>query len=304
MNKNMEAKSIVVVGSVALDTIEIESGRYIDLIGGAATYATMAAGRFAPVIPVGIIGEDFTAEGIQLFTKYAANLNNLKKSAGKTFRWGGRYHKNGKERDTLFTELGVFEKFDPQLTTESRNAPYVFLANIHPGLQNTVIDQMQGNPVIITDTMNLWINTTREELVNVIGKTTILLVSDSESYLLTGHKDLRPAADFMLGLGPESIVIKRGKLGAVHFSREEAVSIDAYPVETVEDPTGAGDTFGGGLVSALAEGLSLTDGLIRGTALASSCVEGVGTKGLEAVTQLELNSREHQLLKSVKPWKD
>jgi len=304
MNAIMHSKPIVIVGSVALDTIEFGSDRYCELLGGAATYATIAAGRYTNVSPVGIVGEDFPVRGLQLFKKYSANLTDLKTVSGSTFRWGGRYHASGKERDTLFTELGVFENFSPQLSEANRNAQYLFLANIHPGLQRSVIEQMESNPTIVTDTMNLWINTTRDDLLRVIKKTSILLINESESQLLTGQKNLRKASQKLLEFGLQALVIKRGAAGAILYSEKETISIDAFPVAVVVDPTGAGDSFGGGFISALAEGLSSKDGLIRGSALASTCVEGVGTAALESVSQTELINREQVLRHSLKPWKD
>ena len=300
----MHSDPIVIVGSVALDTIEVGSVRYTELLGGAATYATIAAGRFAKVSPVGIVGEDFPAQGMNLFKKYSDNLNDLKTISGATFQWGGRYYESGKERDTLFTELGVFEKFNPQLSIANRNAPYLFLANIQPRLQLSVIDQMINNPTIVTDTMNLWINTTHDDLIKVIEKTAILLINESESQLLTGQEDLKIASQKLLDFGLKYLVIKRGRAGAILFSEYETISIDAFMTETVVDPTGAGDSFGGGFISALAEGLSPKDGLIRGTALASACVEGIGIAGLESVSPAELINREYVLRNSVKPWKD
>jgi sugar/nucleoside kinase (ribokinase family) len=293
--------AVLVLGSIALDTLEIDNHRYSDLVGGSTTYATLSAGRFVPIHIVGIIGDDFLESGHRIFDTFANDISDLEVKAGPTFRWGGRYHSDMNNRDTLFTELGVFEDYSPKLTGKNRDIPYVFLANIHPELQMTVIDQLSRNSVIVTDTMNLWINTTRTALEHVIGKTTILLVNESEADLLTGISNQDRAAEKLLEMGPEQVIIKCGNRGAVQYSGNEKTVIGTYPVKKVIDPTGAGDSFGGGFIAALANGAEIKDALIRGTAMASICVEGIGTAMLEQTDEEEILVRERYLLNKVIP---
>jgi sugar/nucleoside kinase (ribokinase family) len=292
----MRGDSILIVGSIAIDTIEIGTERYENLLGGSTTYATIAAGKYSDVNVVGVIGTDFPQNGHNIYNKYAANLIDLKVEQGKTFSWGGRYHDNFDDRDTLFTELGVFGEFNPKLSTINKNQQFVFLANIHPSLQNSVIDQCQANPVIVIDTMNLWIHTTRNELLTVLSKSDILLINETEAEMLTECSNLDDAATMLIGLGPSSVVIKRGSKGAVLYDKMgEKITIGVYPINEVVDPTGAGDAFGGGFVSALAQGKTYKEALVLGSALASICVDGVGIDALERATITEIEHRKNIL---------
>jgi len=291
----MKDNSVLIVGSIALDTIEIGDERYESLIGGSTTFAAIAAGTNSDVHVVGIIGNDFPQAGHDIYSKYSANNTDLQIVDGKTFSWGGRYHSNFDDRDTLFTELGVFADFKPKLSPINKNHQHVFLANIHPSLQNSVIDQCMANPIIVIDTMNLWINTTLNELLTVLSKSDILLINESEAEMLTECYQLDDAAKTLIGLGPPTVVIKRGSKGADLYTAEEKISIGVYPISKVVDPTGAGDTFGGGFTSALAEGKTYTEALISATAWASVCVEGVGVESLLNVSSNEIKSREEYL---------
>ncbi|HCN24405.1 MAG TPA: sugar kinase [Candidatus Marinimicrobia bacterium] len=285
-------ETILIVGSIALDTIENNRGKREDLIGGSTTYVTVAAGRSVPVNVVGVIGNDFPDEGLKIYQRYANSLVDLECKEGNTFRWGGRYGENMDNRETLFTDLGVFSDFSPRLSTVNKNVSNVFLANIHPSLQLSVINQMAGKPLVVTDTMNLWIETTKNELLEVLKKSDILLINESEAELITGTNNIDRSAVQLQGLGPSTVVIKKGSSGAVLFHGEEKVSIGAYPVKDVIDTTGAGDTFGGGFVSALASGGTFRDALIKGSALASICVEGFGVESLLEVNLEEIKKRE------------
>jgi len=285
-------ETILIIGSIALDTIENNRGKREDLIGGSTTYATVAAGRSVPVNVVGVIGNDFPDEGLKIYQRYANSLVDLECKEGNTFRWGSRYGENMDSRETLFTDLGVFSDFSPRLSTVNKNVSNVFLANIHPSLQLSVINQMAGKPLIVTDTMNLWIETTKNELLEVLKKSDILLINESESELISGTDNIDRSAVQLQGLGPSTVVIKKGSSGAVLFHGEEKVSIGAYPVKDVIDTTGAGDTFGGGFVSALASGGTFRDALIKGSALASICVEGFGIESLLEVNLEEIKKRE------------
>lgn len=285
-------ETILIIGSIALDTIENNRGKREDLIGGSTTYATVAAGRSVPVNVVGVIGNDFPDEGLEIYQRYANSLVDLECKEGNTFRWGSRYGENMDSRETLFTDLGVFSDFSPRLSTVNKNVSNVFLANIHPSLQLSVINQMAGKPLIVTDTMNLWIETTKNELLEVLKKSDILLINESEAELISGTDNIDRSAVQLQGLGPSTVVIKKGSSGAVLFHGEEKVSIGAYPVKDVIDTTGAGDTFGGGFVSALASGGTFRDALIKGSALASICVEGFGIESLLEVNLEEIKKRE------------
>ena len=282
---------MMVLGSIGLDTIETQYGKRKDLLGGSATYATVAAGIFGSAIPVGIVGDDFPKNGYDIFSKYSLNINNIEKKAGSTFRWGGKYHENGDDRDTLFTDLGVFEQFDPTIDKNDSNISWLFLANIHPSLQIKVLEQCTNNPFVITDTMNLWINTTPQELRVLITDTDILLINESELIELTHTENIKIGANKILSMGPEKVIVKLGSKGSRCFSNNEEIAVGVYPVSKVVDPTGAGDVFGGGLVSGLAEGLSVYDSIRRGTALASFCIEDFGVDRLIKINPDELKER-------------
>ena len=288
MNKSDE---ILILGSIGLDTIETQYGKRKNLLGGSATYATIASGIYSEVVPVGIVGDDFPKDGYDIFSRFSKNIHNIKIEKGATFRWGGKYHENGDDRDTLFTDLGVFENFDPIINEKDVNVSWVFLANIHPVLQMNVLEQCSKNPFVIADTMNLWINTTPNELRSLINNTNILLINESEIIELTKSKELKKAAHMVMSMGPEKIIIKQGSKGARCFSIDDELSVGVYPVSKVVDPTGAGDVFGGGFVSGLAEGLSLYDSMRRGTALASFCIEDFGVTRLLDISRDELDHR-------------
>ena len=288
MNKSDE---ILILGSIGLDTIETQYGKKENLLGGSATYATIASGIFSEVVPVGIIGDDFPKDGYDIFSRFSKNIHNIKIEKGPTFRWGGKYHENGDDRDTLFTDLGVFENFDPIINEKDVNVSWVFLANIHPALQINVLKQCSKDPFVISDTMNLWINTTPNELRSLINNTNILLINESEIIELTKSNDLKKAAHMVMSMGPEKIIIKQGSKGARCFSKDDELSVGVYPISKVVDPTGAGDVFGGGFVSGLAEGLSLYDSMRRGTALASFCIEDFGVTRLLGISRDELDHR-------------
>ncbi len=284
-------KPVLIVGSIALDTIEIGSQRRDDIVGGSTTYALLAAGRDVPVSIVGVIGDNFPATAHELYQQYAANLTDLQIVAGPTFRWGGHYHANGDDRTTLFTELGVFADFNPVLSPENKQVPLVFLANIHPGLQLRVIEQCHPEALIVTDTMNLWIDTTPELLNQVLAKTDILLINETEAQSLAGTAALAAAAGKLQSFGPPVVVIKQGSKGASLFHENNRLDIGVFPIDAVVDPTGAGDTFGGGFIAALALGGDYRAAMVRGSALASFAVEGFGVERLQAAGADELLHR-------------
>ncbi len=288
----MTNHSVLIVGSIALDLIETPFGRKENVIGGSTTYGLIAASSTAPVSVVGVIGKDFPKEGHELYQSHAKNLNDLKIVEGNTFRWGGRYHENWDDRDTLYTKLGVFADFNPQLSSENQKCSHIFLANIHPDLQQSVIDQNQNDEaMIVVDTMNLWIDIALEGLKKVLSHSQVLLINESEAAMLTGLDSISPCARALQDMGPNTVVIKKGSRGAELFSGMDKITIGAYPVDQVIDPTGAGDTFGGGFIAGLASGKSMVDALVEGSALASLCVEGFGTDKILAASGEEIAKR-------------
>ncbi|MEE9168041.1 MAG: PfkB family carbohydrate kinase [Candidatus Neomarinimicrobiota bacterium] len=288
----MSARTILAVGSIAIDWLELPDGRERETLGGSATYFLLAASRFAPVHVVGIVGSDFPEAGMHLFKKHAANLDDLQVTHGKTFRWGGRYHGDWESRTTLFTELGVFETFRPALSPVNRKCDVIFLGNIQPSLQLDVLDQSENHGrVVVCDTMNLWIETTKDDLLKVLQLTDILLLNEQEASLLTGVSDLEEAVSAIQELGPSQVVVKRGSMGSFLVTGSEKTHIGAFPVKTVSDPTGAGDSFAGGFVGDLARGESIVEALMAGSAVASFCVEGFGVEGLIKIEEDELTHR-------------
>ena len=281
----------LILGSVALDTIETKYGKAENLLGGSATYATIAAGLYGDAIPVGIVGDDFPKDGLDIFEKFSKNLKDLDQQPGGTFKWGGKYHENGDDRDTLFTDLGVFESFNPSIHTSNKNVSWIFLANIHPSLQLSVLEQCTNSPLVVTDTMNLWIESTPEELRKIISKTNILLINESELHLLTKEQNVDKSIKEVLSMGPEKVIVKFGSKGAKCFSENENIAVGVYPVKKVIDPTGAGDVFGGGFISGLVDGLSIKEAMLRGSALASFCIEDFGVKKLLNVSVNEVDNR-------------
>ena len=286
-----EINEVLILGSIALDTIETKFGKKENLLGGSATYATIGAGFYGSPIPIGIVGDDFPEKGDEIFNNFSSNLENIEKKQGKTFSWGGKYHNNGDDRDTLFTDLGVFESFEPVLHSKNVKASWVFLANIHPSLQLSVLNQCKNNPTVITDTMNLWIDTTLQELKKIIKRTDILLINESELSLLTKNENIQESSKQVLSMGPQKIVVKLGSKGARCISKNEDISVGVYPVKDVVDPTGAGDVFGGGFVSGLIDKLSTSESMLRGSALASFCIEEFGVSKLININKNDVEKR-------------
>ena len=297
----MSRNSILIVGSIAIDTIETPFEKKSDVLGGSTTYSLVASGKKTDVSVVGIVGNDFPNEGYSLYRSYADDLSDLKTADGKTFRWGGRYHENWDDRDTLFTELGVFLDFNPILSESNKNRSHILLANIHPELQYSVILQNQNpDAVIVVDTMNLWIETTLPSLEKVISSSNILLINESESFLLTKEKNIKDAAIALLSMGPEMVVIKKGSKGAELFSDKDHIEIGAFPVTNVVDPTGAGDVFAGAFIASLAAQESSESALLSASASASISIESFGTEKLQNASTEEINERINLLNKTLK----
>lgn len=297
----MDQNTVLIVGSIALDSIETPSDKRTNVIGGSTTYSLIAASRFSKTSIVGIVGSDFPKEGLKLYETYADNLEDLKINEGSTFRWGGKYHSNWDDRDTLYTDLGVFLDFNPVLSEQNQKRTHILLANIHPELQLSVIEQNK-NPkaVIVVDTMNLWIETTFSELKKVLTFSNILLINESESKLLTKLANIENAAEELLGMGPEIVVIKKGSEGAELFSNRETIKIGAFPVKEVIDPTGAGDVFAGTFIAALAEKDSNQTALLKASAMASFSIESFGVDRLINLSDYDLTERIEYLKTTVK----
>lgn len=286
----------MIVGSVALDDIATPFATRKDVLGGSATYSACAACHFGPAAIVGVVGDDFPRGCIELFRSRGIDLEGLQVVAGPTFRWSCSYHPNMVGRDTLATELGVFEGFSPEIPTKLRRSPYVLLGNIQPDLQRRVLDQLEAPVLVAADTMNYWIRETRESLVELVRRVKLMFLNDDEARQLTGEANLTAAADRVHELGPRVVVIKRGEHGAsVHFDGEVCY-IPPYPARVVQDPTGAGDTFAGGLVGRLAaEGKldrrTLREAAVYGTALASYSIEEFGPEHVAGISGPQLSER-------------
>lgn len=294
---------IVVVGSIALDSVETPFGRRENALGGSSTYFSLSSSHYTTTCLVGVAGSDFPKEALDLLQKYHIDLEGLEIKEGKTFRWGGRYKSNMNKRDTLYTELNVFENFQPSLPPSYRKSPILFLGNIHPELQLQVLNQMEENPLTALDTMNLWIDISRDALLNVISKVDILFINEDEIRQLNGTSSILTAARKTLLAGPEILIVKRGENGAMLFHKDKQFIIPAYPIENVVDPTGAGDSFAGGFMGYLStqdiRKLHFRDykyAMVHGTVMASFLVETFSTDRLISVTKELIHKRVQHLL--------
>ena len=290
--------SVLVVGSVALDTIATPFGSVEDAVGGSATYISAAASYFvSPVRLVGVVGGDFPPKGLAFLEERGIDLEGLEVVAdGKTFRWSGRYHYDLNMRDTLATDLNVFEKFDPKIPERDRKIRSVCLGNIDPVLQRKVLQQMEGPRIVVCDTMNYWIEGKREELEKTLTMINILILNDSEARLLSKEPNLIKAAKVIRGMGPSVVIIKKGEHGALLLTDSMVFSAPAYPMENIFDPTGAGDSFAGGFIGWLARTEDMSEenlkrAVIYGSTLASFCVEKFGVAGLADLTYLRIQDR-------------
>ncbi len=288
--------SLVIVGSLALDTIEAPAGSVSDVPGGSTSYCSLAASYFTNPHIVGVVGEDFPDSVIALFKDHHINLEGLVVEPGKTFRWGGRYAKNLDDRTTLFTDLNVFETFDPILPETYRNASHVLLANIHPGLQHKVLDQLESEAFIVLDTMNLWIETAGDELMTLIKRVNMLVINDEEARMLTGERNYGKAAQKLKEMGPEWIVIKKGQHGALLFHENQVFTVPGLILDEVRDPTGAGDTFVGALIGYLTQSRdhsfdNIKLAVVFGSVLASFCVVDFSVDGITYLEKADLDER-------------
>lgn len=287
---------LLVVGSVALDSVETPSGSVDEALGGSATYFSAAASLLTPVRVVAVVGEDFPQEHLDTLRERGISLEGLQRAPGRTFRWSGRYVDDLNQAVTLDTQLNVFETFDPELPDSYKDTPFVFLANLHPALQLKVLEQTSGEAFTGADTMNFWIEGERELLEEVFRRVRCVMVNEAEALEFSGESNIFRAVRVIEELGPEYIVIKRGEYGAVLWHRGEVFFIPAFPLEEVIDPTGAGDTFAGGLFGYLAacEGHRMEDlrrGLMVGSVMASYNVEDFSLGRLLSITREDIIMR-------------
>jgi sugar/nucleoside kinase (ribokinase family) len=288
--------SILVVGSIALDMVETPFGKVENSPGGSALYFSAAASYFAPVNVVGVVGNDFDFQILGFLKKRQVDLDGVYVEQGETFRWSGIYLENMNQRETIYTHLNVFENFRPDIPEKYRNSSHIFLANIAPELQMQVLDQIHTPEVVVLDTMNFWISRSRPALMEVIKKVNVLILNDEETLQLSEEKNLLVAGKKILDWGPDYLIIKKGEHGAALISREGYFSAPAYPLEMVIDPTGAGDTFAGGVVGYLAKCKSVNEpnlrqAIVHGNSIASFNVEDFSFKRLINLKDSELNQR-------------
>jgi len=290
---------LLTVGSVAFDAIETPFGKSDKIVGGAGTYISLAASFFnRNQALVSVVGEDFPTAVLDGMVNRGIDIRGIQiPEGGKTFFWAGKYHNDMNSRDTLVTELNVLGTFDPVVPMEYRNAPFLMLGNLSPDVQRKMVEQMEVRPKLIAmDTMNFWMDIALDELHKTLKLVDLLIVNDEEARQLTGEYALKTAAKRIMDLGPRLVIIKKGEHGALLFSADEVFYAPALPLEEVFDPTGAGDTFAGGLMGYLStqEDVtfdSLKKAVIAGSALASFCVEKFGTQRLEELTKNELDER-------------
>jgi sugar/nucleoside kinase (ribokinase family) len=288
--------SVLVVGTVAFDSIETPLGSVERVLGGSASYFALGASYFAPVRIVGVIGQDFPQDYLDLFTQRGVDIQGVKQERGDTFHWRGRYHEDINLRDTLELHLNVLAGFEPQLPESYRDAEYVFLGNIDPVMQLEVLNQIRRMKLVVCDTMDHWIRESAADLRKVLQRIEMLVLNDSEARLLSGYNNIVQAARAILRMGPKMVLIKRGEYGVLQFSDSTVFATPAYPLEEVFDPTGAGDSFAGGFMGQLARSGDLSQGGLRraivyGSVVASFTVEDFGVKRLADLSLPRIEER-------------
>jgi sugar/nucleoside kinase (ribokinase family) len=295
--------SILVVGSVAFDTLKTPYGERQEILGGAATYFSLSASYFTDVRVIAVVGEDFTAENEAVMTRRGVDTRGIQHAKGKTFHWSGEYGENVNEAKTLKTELNVFESFQPQIPAQYNDSDFLFLANIDPVLQTRVRDAMQNVKLVGGDTMNFWISGHREKLGEMLKRVDVLLINDTEAKMLAGDSSLPRAARKVLELGPRALVIKHGEYGATIFFRDGEFAgghhpfrAPALPLDEVRDPTGAGDSFAGGFMGYIASQGEVSRRVLKhamfyGSVMGSFSVERFGTERLQSLTREEIDER-------------
>ena len=291
-----QGNAVLVVGSVALDSVETPFGRADDVLGGSGTYFASSASHFAPVQLVGVVGDDYPIDQLQALTARGVDLAGVEQTAGSSFRWRGRYRHDLNSAETLETHLGVFSNFRPKIPAQFRRAPFVFLANIDPRLQLQVLEQVERPQLVACDTMNFWIESRRPELIELLGHVDLITLNDGEARQLTEQNNLVKAAKWILARGPRYVVIKKGENGAFMFTADSVFFAPAYPLESVFDPTGAGDSFAGGFIGSLAASGDLSEASMRravviGAAMGSFAVEKFSNTRLLEITRENIDAR-------------
>ena len=299
-NSQSNAQTVLIIGSMAFDDLELPSENAKDVVGGAATYAAYAASLFAPVRIVAVVGRDFPEAELGELSRRGVDVSGVERKEGKTFRWAGRYAENLQSRTTLDTQLNVFADFKPRLPESFRDSPFVLLGNIQPALQLEVLEQARGAKLVAADTMNFWISGERPTLCKVLEHVDLLIINDEEVRQLAGEHNVKRAAKAVMAMGPKRLVVKRGEFGAMLFDEHGLFFAPAYPLESEIDPTGAGDTFAGALMGFLASQTSLDGGTLRralmtATTVASFCVEGVGTRRTRSLSRKDVAARLEEL---------
>jgi sugar/nucleoside kinase (ribokinase family) len=287
---------LVVVGSVGLDDIETPFGKVERALGGAATHFSCSASFYGPLGLVGVVGDDWPEQASDMLASRGVDLRGLERRPGTTFRWSGRYGFDLNSRDTLLTDLGVFAAFDPVLPDDYRDAPLLFLANIHPELQSQVLDQARGAQFVALDTMNFWLDSSLDALRRVIARVDALLINDSEARQLAEESNIIKAARAIHAMGPSLVVIKRGEYGAVVFHHDQFFFVPAFPLDNVRDPTGAGDSFAGGFMGYLAQcgrrdWPALCQAMVAGSVNASFCVEDFSVDRFLSLDRASIDAR-------------
>jgi sugar/nucleoside kinase (ribokinase family) len=293
-------KPLLIVGSMAFDDLILPSGEYSDVVGGAATYAALAASIYTPAQLVAVVGKDFPEPTLAQLEQRGCDITGVARAEGKTFRWRGRYAANLCSRETLDTQLNVFATFQPELPPAYRDTEYVLLGNIHPELQLRVLAQVSRPKLVAADTMNFWIESERQKLLEVLRSIQLLVVNDEELRLLAGDHNLRRSAQSVLGLGPEKLIVKRGDAGALMFDSSGIFFTPAIPLHTEVDPTGAGDTFAGATLGYLAgldrsDAQALRHAMLVGSTVASFCVEDVGCRAVLRLSPENVRGRLEEL---------
>jgi sugar/nucleoside kinase (ribokinase family) len=288
--------TVLVVGSVALDSVETPFGRADEVLGGSGTFFSASASHFTPVQLVGVVGDDYPREELEPLSQRGVDLSGLETAEGSSFRWRGRYDHDLNSVETLETHLGVFSRFSPKIPDTFRDAPFVFLANIDPRLQLDVLRQVRTPRLVAADTMNFWIESRRPELVELLGKVDLLMLNDAEARQLTDRYNLVQAARWIMDHGPKHVVIKKGEHGAYMFSSTTIFFAPAYPLESVFDPTGAGDSFAGGFIGYLARTGNITEqglrrAVIYGSAMGSFAVEKFSISRLLEIERADVDRR-------------
>lgn len=296
------SSAILVVGSVAFDSVKTPFGEAENVLGGSATYFSVSASFFSSVRVVAVVGSDFTDDHAGVFRRHNIDASGLVRAPGRTFRWKGEYGFDLNEAHTLDTQLNVFESFKPDLPDSYRDAEYVFLGNIDPELQAQVLDQVRQPRVVACDTMNFWINGKLDALKKTLGRVDILVINDGETRMLGGEANLVQAAHKIRAMGPKVLIVKRGEYGVLMFNEDSVFAAPAFPLEEVFDPTGAGDSFAGGFMGHLARSGNLDDATFRraivyGSVMASFDVEEFSLDGLSRLTRTEIEGRFNQFRK-------